>query len=126
MYKNGRHELLNKVEELREWFTRTFLTGFSKSYLELFSGHVHTNPDSNRTGTSVDDDARKSNNWLDQSQSSKLSTGSRVQSFPCAFSSSTDVPVLLLNQPNVSVTGFTGFARGRSSRGKADSWEKYI
>ena len=37
VYKNGRHELLNKVEELREWFTRTFLTGFSKSYLELFS-----------------------------------------------------------------------------------------
>ena len=35
---------------------------------------------SNRTGTSVDDDARKS-------------------SFPCTFPSSNDVPVLLLNQP---------------------------
>ena len=58
-------------------------------------------------GTSVDDDARKSNNWLDQWESSKLSTGSRVQSFPRAFPSSTDVPVLLLNQPNVSVRGFT-------------------
>ena len=33
---------------------------------------------SNRTGTSVDDGARKSNNWLDQLQSGKLSTGSRV------------------------------------------------
>ena len=32
----------------------------------------------NRTGTSVDDGARKSNNWLDQWQSGKLSTGSRV------------------------------------------------
>ena len=58
-------------------------------------------------GTSVDDGARKSNNWLDQWESSKLSTGSRVQSFPRAFPSSTDVPVLLLNQPNVSVRGFT-------------------
>ena len=80
----------------------------------------------NRTGTSVDDDARKSNNWLDQSQSSKLNTGSRVQSFPRAFPSSTDIPVLLLNQPNVSVRGFTGFARGRSTRRKAGSCEKYI
>ena len=32
----------------------------------------------NRTGTSVDDGARKSNNWLDQWQSGKLGTGSRV------------------------------------------------
>ena len=55
---------------------------------------------SNRTGTSVDDDARKSNNWLDQWESSKLSTGSRVQSFARTFLSSTDVSVLLLNQPN--------------------------
>ena len=31
-----------------------------------------------------------------------LGTGSRVQSFPCAFPSSTDVPVRLLNQPNRS------------------------
>ena len=33
---------------------------------------------SNRTGTSFDDGARKSNNWLDQWQSEKLGTGSRV------------------------------------------------
>ena len=33
---------------------------------------------SNRTGTSVDDGVRKSNNWLDQWQSGKFSTGSRV------------------------------------------------
>ena len=32
---------------------------------------------SNRAGTSVDDGARKSNNWLDQWQSGKLNTGSR-------------------------------------------------
>ena len=51
-------------------------------------------------GTSVDGSTRKSNNWLDQWQSGKLSTGSRVQSFSCAFPSLTDVPVLLLNQPN--------------------------
>ena len=48
---------------------------------------------SNRTGTSVDDGARKWNNWLDQWQSGKLSTGSHVQSFPRAFQASTDVPV---------------------------------
>ena len=39
------------------------------------------------------------NNWLDQWQSCKLGTGSHVQSFPCPFPSSTDVSVLLLNQP---------------------------
>ena len=54
----------------------------------------------NRTGTSVDDGARKSNNWLDQWLSGKLGTGSRVQSFSRALPSSNDVPVLLLNQPN--------------------------
>ena len=32
----------------------------------------------NRTGTSVDDGARKLNNWLDQWQSGKLGTESRV------------------------------------------------
>ena len=57
---------------------------------------------SNRTGTSVDDGARKSNNWLDQWLSGKLGTGSRVQSFPRAFPSSNDAPVLLLNRPNNS------------------------
>ena len=50
-------------------------------------------------GTSVDDGARKSNNWIDQWSSDKLGTGSRVQSFPRAFPSSSDVPILLLNQP---------------------------
>ena len=55
---------------------------------------------SNRTGTSVDDCARKSNNRIDQWQSGKLGTGSRVLSFPLAYPSSNDVPVLLLNQPN--------------------------
>lgn len=30
-----------------------------------------------------------------------MGTGSRVQSFPRAFPSSNDVPVLLLNQPNM-------------------------
>ena len=48
---------------------------------------------------SVDNDVHKSNNWLDQWQSGKLGTGSRVYSFPRAFPSPTDVPVLLLNQP---------------------------
>ena len=43
-----------------------------------------------------------SNYWLDQWQSGKLGTGSCVYSFPRAFPSSTDVPVLLLNQPNIS------------------------
>ena len=38
-----------------------------------------------RTGTSVDNDARKSNNLLDQCQSDKLGTESRVESFPSAF-----------------------------------------
>ena len=49
---------------------------------------------SNRTGTSLDDGARKSNNWLDQMQSGKSGTGSGVQSFPVVR-----IPVLLLNQP---------------------------
>ena len=52
-------------------------------------------------GTSVDDGARKSNNWIDQWSSDKLGTGSRVQSFPRDFPSSNDVPVLLLNQPSI-------------------------
>ena len=69
-----------------------------------------------RTGTSVDDSARKSNHWLDQWLSDKLGTGSRVYSFPRAFSSSNDVPVLLLNQPNMwicqhyqEITLYNGF-----------------
>ena len=33
---------------------------------------------SNKTGTSVDDGARKSNNWFDQRQSGKLGTGSHA------------------------------------------------
>ena len=57
---------------------------------------------SNRMRMSVDNGACKSNNWLDQWQSGKLGNGSRVESFPRAFLSPTDVPVLLLNQPIVS------------------------
>ena len=38
---------------------------------------------------------------VDQWQRGKLGTGSRVKSFPRAFPSSNDVPVLLLNQPNM-------------------------
>ena len=59
---------------------------------------------SNRTGTSVDVGARKSNNWLDEWQSGKLGTKSRVWSFPRAFPSSNDVPVLLLNQRSGQVS----------------------
>ena len=57
----------------------------------------------NRTGTSVDEGARKSNNWLEQWQSCKLGTESRVWTFPRAFPSSTDVPVLMLNQAQNAV-----------------------
>ena len=57
---------------------------------------------SNRTGTSVDDCVRKSNNRLDQCQRGKLGTRSRFQSFLLAFLSSNDVPILLLNQPTLS------------------------
>ena len=46
---------------------------------------------SNRTEESVDDGARELNNCLDRWQSGKLDTGSRVQSFPRAFPSLTDV-----------------------------------
>ena len=38
---------------------------------------------------------------VDQWQRGKLGTGSRVKSLPRAFPSSNDVPVLLLNQPNM-------------------------
>ena len=34
-------------------------------------------------------------------QSNKLGPGSHVSSFPRTFSSSTDIPILLLNQPNI-------------------------
>ena len=54
---------------------------------------------SNRTGKSVDDGARKSNNWVDQWKSGKLGAESRVLSFPRTFPSSNDVRALLLNQP---------------------------
>ena len=46
-----------------------FLCGVSSKILGWFS---------NRMGMSVDYGARKSNNWLDQWQNGKLSTGSRV------------------------------------------------
>ena len=38
---------------------------------------------------------------VDQWQRGKLGTGSRVKSLQRAFPSSNDVPVLLLNQPNM-------------------------
>ena len=45
-----------------------------------FFGFLHLIPSqfSNRTATSVDDGARKSNNWIDQWQRDKLDTGSQV------------------------------------------------
>ena len=61
---------------------------------------------------SVDDGARKSNNWLDQWQSDKLDIRTRVQSFSRAFPSSNDVPVLLLNQPSVRINGVSVFPSG--------------
>ena len=66
---------------------------------QKFNPHKALGWFSNRTGTSVDDGERKLNNWLDQWQSDKLGTGSRVYSFPRTFPSSTDISVLLLNQP---------------------------
>ena len=58
-----------------------------------FFGFSHLIPPqfSNRTGTSVDDGARKSNDWIDQWQRDKLDTGSQVQSISRAFPSSNDV-----------------------------------
>ena len=54
------------------------------------------------------------NDWLDQWQSGKLSTGSRVQSFSRAFPSPTDVPVLLLNQP-IFLAATAPFPKSRAS-----------
>ena len=45
--------------------------------------------------------ARKSSDWLDKWKSSKLGTGSRIQSFLRAFPSPTEVSVLLVSQPNI-------------------------
>ena len=56
---------------------------------------------SNRMGKSVDGGTCKLKNRLDQLQGNKLGSGSHIQSFPCTFSWSTDVPILLLNQPNI-------------------------
>ena len=53
-------------------------------------------------GKSIDDGARRSNNWLDQWQSDILGTGGRVKSLTRGFFSSTDVPVLLLNKPIIA------------------------
>ena len=50
-------------------------------------------------GKSIDNGARRSNNWLDRWQSDILGTWGRVKSLTRAFLSSTDVPVLLLNKP---------------------------
>ena len=66
---------------------------------QKFNPHKALGWFSNRKGTSVDDGKHKLNNWLDQWQSDKLGTGSRVYPFPHTFLSSTDFPVLLRNQP---------------------------
>ena len=79
-------------------------------------GQIHEGPQFNNTGrliqqqngnvSPVEDGVPKLNNWLEQWQSSKLGTGGRVQSFLRAFPLSTDVPVLLLNQPTYFNTHF--------------------
>ena len=56
---------------------------------------------SNKMGMAVENGTCKSNNWPDQWQSGKLGTESHVSSFLCAFPSSTEVSVLLLNQPTL-------------------------
>ena len=54
---------------------------------------------SNRTGTSNDNGARKSNNWLDQWLSENWLPEVEFSPFHALSPSSNDVPVLLLNQP---------------------------
>ena len=56
---------------------------------------------SNRTGTSVDNGARKSNNWLDQWQSGKLGTGSLFSPFRVLSRRQLTFPSSYLNQPNL-------------------------
>ena len=64
-------DLRRSKTSLRCWAASFWWRGWSrrKQTLGRFS---------NRTGTSVDDGARKSNNWLDKWHSGKWGTGSRV------------------------------------------------
>ena len=76
--KNGCRGPISVKVERRRWVLCHILVqcehpfGPSRKWIGWFS---------NRTGTSVEDGARKSNNWLHQWQSSKLGTGSQVLSF---------------------------------------------
>ena len=81
------------------WYTSLWLWGWLPHRL---SKRQSIGWFSNKTGMSVDNSTCKSSDWLDQWQSGKLSTGSHVLSFLHAFPTSNDVPVLLLNQPNVN------------------------
>ena len=58
---------------------------------QKFNPHKALGWFSNRKGTSVDDGKHKLNNWLDQWQSDKLGTGSRVN---IPFHTFTDFPVI--------------------------------
>ena len=55
---------------------------------------------SNRTGTSVDDGAHKSNNWLTNGRAANWAPEVEFRPFCALTPSLEDVPVLLLNQPN--------------------------
>lgn len=52
--------------------------------------------------------ALKLKNWPDQWKSGKLGTKSHVQSFPHASLLSTDISILLLNQPGIVMVGIRG------------------
>ena len=56
----------------------------------------------------VDHGALKLKSWPDQWQSDKLGTKSHVQFFPHASPLSTDIPILLLNQPSIVMLGIRG------------------
>ena len=68
----------------QEWFNNSTAVVTYKLSNLMYPTQLHGWPReklgwfSNRTGTSFDDGARKSNNWLDQWQSEKLGAGSRV------------------------------------------------
>ena len=58
----------------------------------------------------VDHGALKLKSWPDQWQSDKLGTKSHVSKifFPHAYPLSTDIPILLLNQPSIVMVGIRG------------------
>ena len=67
--------------------SREFPTRHDQSGTSLRFGQRHVNSMllgwfNNRTGTSVDNCARKPNNWLDQWQKDNLGTESRIECFP--------------------------------------------